>query len=193
MEDSLKVVIAEDSPASRRCLKDQLESLGYTILGVASTGSKAVDMTIELEPSFVIMDINMPEMDGITAAKAITKIKPIPIILITGHSSEEFVSKAVEAGVFAYLIKPISKKSLAPAVKLAFARFYEFRELKGELKDMKEALEARKLIERAKGILMKRCNMSEEDAFKLLQTHSQKENRKLKDIADMVVNADKLI
>jgi response regulator NasT len=200
-DDNNKVLIAEDNPTSSRCIKRQLESLGYNVIGVAKTGNEVVEMASELNPSFIVMDIDMPEMDGISAAKAITTKGPLPIILVTGHSSEELTSKdivhssdelalkATEAGVFAYLVKPVARKEFLPAIKLAFARYNEFMNLKDEMKNLQEALETRKLVERAKGILMKRCKISEEEAFKLLQTQSQKENKKLKMIAEMVVSA----
>ncbi|MEE9591826.1 MAG: response regulator, partial [Thermodesulfobacteriota bacterium] len=172
-DDDNKVLIAEDNPNSRRCIKRQLESLGYNVIGVAKTGHEVVEMASELNPSFIVMDIDMPEMDGISAAKAITTKGPLPIILVTGHSSEELTSKdivhssdelalkATEAGVFAYLVKPVARKEFLPAIKLAFARYNEFMNLKDEMKDLQEALETRKLVERAKGILMKRCKISE--------------------------------
>jgi len=135
----------------------------------------------------------MPEMDGIDAARNISARKTIPIILITGLSSDEMATKAIESGVFAYLVKPVTKKQLEPAIKLAMARYDEFKSLKVEVDDLKDAIETRKLVERAKGILMKRCNITEEDAFKLLQTHSQKENKKMREIAETIVAASKLI
>lgn len=200
-DNNIKILIAEDNPTSRKCITKQLESLGYDVIGIAKTGPEVVQMASELNPSLIVMDIDMPGMDGITAAKAISTKGPIPIILVTGHtaeeltsmdivhSSDELASKATEAGVFAYLAKPVARKELMPAIKLAFARYNEFINLHGEMQSLKEALVTRKLVERAKGILMKRCKISEEEAFKLLQTQSQKENKKLKVIAEMVVSA----
>jgi len=188
-----KVVIAEDNPTSRRCLKNQLESLGHDVIGVAKTGPEVVEMASALAPAFIVMDIAMPGMDGISAAKKITEKKSVPIIIVSGHSSDELTAGAVEAGVFAYLVKPITKKELLPAIKLAFARFNEFKNLKDEMEGLSEALETRKLVERAKGILMKRCTVSEDEAFKLLQSYSQKENKKLKDIAEMIISASSII
>lgn len=188
-----KVLIAEDNPKTRLFLKTQLELLGFDVVDAVSNGQAAVDLVDELKPDLVIMDIKMPELDGIDAAKAITAKGPMPIILITGLSSDEMASKAVEAGVFAYLVKPVTKKQLEPAIKLAMARYEEFKSLKVEVDDLKDAIETRKLVERAKGILMKRCNISEDDAFKLLQTHSQKENKKMREIADTIISASKLI
>lgn len=187
-----KVLIAEDNPKTRLFLKNQLELLGYQVEAV-SNGQAAVDMVSEVDPTLVIMDVKMPEMDGIDAAKCISSKRTVPIILITGLSSDEMATKAIESGVFAYLVKPVTKKQLEPAIKLAMARYDEFKSLKVEVDDLKDAIETRKLVERAKGILMKRCNIGEDEAFKLLQTHSQKENKKMREIAETIVNASKLI
>ncbi len=192
-EETNKVLIAEDNAKTRLFLKNQLELLGYNVVGTVTNGKAAVEKAAEVNPNLVIMDIKMPEMDGIDAAKLISSKGPVPIILITGISSDEMAAKAIEAGVFAYLVKPVTKKQLEPAIKLALARFNEFRSLKVEVNDLKDAMETRKLVERAKGILMKRCNISEEDAFKLLQTHSQKENKKMREIAEGIISASKLI
>ncbi|OGP38510.1 MAG: hypothetical protein A2X93_04275 [Deltaproteobacteria bacterium GWC2_56_8] len=192
-KENNKVLIAEDNPKTRLFLKNQLELLGYEVICAVSNGQAAVDKVAELNPNLVIMDVKMPEMDGIDAARAITARGPVPIILITGLSSDEIAIKAIEAGVFAYLVKPVTKKQLDPAIKLAMARYSEFKSLKVEVDDLKGAIETRKLVERAKGILMKRCNISEEEAFKLLQSHSQKENKKMREIADNIITASKLI
>ncbi|MFQ5736828.1 MAG: ANTAR domain-containing response regulator [Thermodesulfobacteriota bacterium] len=188
-----KVLIAEDNSKTRLFLKNQLELLDFDVVGAVPNGQAAVELVDELKPNLIIMDIKMPKMDGIDAAKAISAKGPVPIILITGLSSDEMATKAIEAGVFAYLVKPVTKKQLEPAIKLALARYKEFKSLKVEVNDLKDAIETRKLVERAKGILMKRCNISEEDAFKLLQTHSQKENKKMREIADTIISASKLI
>lgn len=187
------VVIAEDNTAARRAIKSQIESLGYDVVGSAMNGEVAVELALKLQPSLVIMDIKMPRMDGIEAARTITANSPLPIILVTGHTSEELATEAIEAGVFAYLLKPISTKDLMPAIKLALTRYSEFNELRKEVSTLKDAIEARKFIERAKGILMKRCKLDEEEAYKLMQTQSQKENRKMREIAEMVISASKLI
>ena len=192
-KENNKVLIAEDNPKTRLFLKNQLELLGYEVICAVSNGQAAVEKVAELNPNLVIMDVKMPEMDGIDAARAITAKGPVPIILITGLSSDEIAVKAIEAGVFAYLVKPVTKKQLEPAIKLAMARYSEFKSLKVEVDDLKDAIETRKLVERAKGILMKRCNISEEEAFKLLQSHSQKENKKMREIADNIITASKLI
>jgi response regulator NasT len=192
-ETPMTVVIAEDNATTRKCIKAHLEVLGYEVVGAATNGQAAVELTRELHPSLVILDIKMPRMNGLEAARAITAIEPVPIILVTGLSSDEIAAEAIEAGVFSYLVKPVTKKHLMPAIKLALARYKEFTSLKEEVKDLHEAVEARKVIERAKGILMKRCKIDEDDAYRLLQTQSQKENKKMREIAEMVVSASKLI
>lgn len=189
----MKVLIAEDNAKTRNFLKAQLELLGYETIEAVTNGEAAVERAPEYEPDLVMLDLKMPKMDGIEAAKAISGIRPVPIILITGISSEEMASKAIDAGIFSYLVKPVTKKQLVPAIKLALARYEEFTSLKVEVDDLKDAMETRKLIERAKGILMKRCDISEDEAFKLLQSHSQKENKKMKEIAETIVAASKMI
>ncbi|MEK7678786.1 MAG: response regulator [Deltaproteobacteria bacterium] len=188
-----KILIAEDNSKTRLFLKAQLELMGYTVVGVAADGASAVEMAEKLNPGLVLLDLKMPGMDGIEAAKAITSRSPIPIILLTGYSTEELTVKAIEAGVFAYLMKPVTKKQLEPAIRLALARYEEFKSLKKEVDDLREAIDTRKLVERAKGILMKRSNLSEEDAFRMLQSHSQKENKKMREIAESIISASKLI
>lgn len=188
-----KVLIAEDNAKTRLFLKNQLELLGYEVIAAVGNGKAAVELASELNPGLVILDIKMPEMDGIEAARIINSKAPIPIVLITGLSSDETASQAIEAGVFAYLVKPVTKKQLEPAIKLALKRYDEFTCLKREVSDLRDAIETRKLVERAKGILMKRCNLSEDDAFKLLQSHSQRENRKMREVAETIVSASKLI
>jgi AmiR/NasT family two-component response regulator len=191
------ILIAEDNSKTRIFLTHQLELMGYNIVGAVSNGQQAVEAAFEQNPNLIIMDIKMPEMDGIQAAKAITSKGSIPIILITGVSSDEMTAKAldsaIEAGVFAYLLKPITKKQLMAAIKLAMVRYEQFSNLRAEVSDLMDAIETRKVVERAKGVLMKKCNISEEDAFKLLQNHSQKENKRMRDIAESILSAKTLI
>ncbi len=188
-----RVLIAEDNEKTRAFLAGQLELLGYSVVGSVANGREAVELTEKLDPGLIIMDIKMPEMDGVEAAKAISAKKPVPIILITGISSSEIPEKVVDAGVFAYLLKPVTKKQLDPAIRVALSRFKEFQGLKNEVNNLKEAMETRKLIERAKGILMKRCTITEDDAFKVLQRYSQKENKKMRDVAESIISASNII
>ena len=188
-----RVLIAEDNEKTRAFLTGQLELLGHTVVGAVGDGREAVELAERLDPSLIIMDIKMPEMDGIEAARAISGRKAVPIILITGVSTNDVAARAIEAGIYAYLLKPVTKKQLDPAIRLALSRFREFQGLKSEVHDLKEAIETRKLIERAKGILMKRCTISEEDAYKVLQRYSQKENKKMREIAESIISASRII
>ncbi len=188
-----KVLIAEDNEKTRAFLTGQLELLGHSVVGSVANGREAVELAEKLDPELVIMDIKMPEMDGVEAAKAISAKKAVPIILITGVSTEDIAIHAIDAGIYAYLLKPVTKKQLDPAIKIAISRFHEFQGMKGEVIDLKEAMETRKLIERAKGILMQRCTISEDDAFKILQRYSQKENKKMSEIARSIISASELI
>ena len=188
-----KIAIIDDNDTERLILRGFIEDAGFAIVAEGTNGMEALEICRLKDPDLIIMDVKMPEMDGIDAAKAISSKGPMPIILITGLSSDEMASKAIESGVFAYLVKPVTKKQLEPAIKLAMARYNEFKSLKVEVSDLKDAIETRKMVERAKGILMKRCNISEDDAFKLLQTHSQKENKKMREIAETIISASKLL
>ena len=140
-EEAGRVLIADDNTANRKYLAAQLELLGFNVIAAAATGEEAVALYEEFKPDLVIMDIKMPTMDGIEAAKIMTNHNPVPVILITGHSSETLVDRAIESGVFAYLLKPITKKDLLPAIRLAFARFKEFTALKTEVNDLKDAID----------------------------------------------------
>jgi len=189
-----RILAVDDDERNLALLTAKLEREGYE-LDTARNGVDALQKVAVFLPDLIIMDIKMPKMDGIEAARNITRHSLIPIILITGHSSETIINRAMESGVgiFAYLLKPVTKKDLLPAIKLAFARHNEFKTLKAEVNDLRDALETRKFVERAKGILMKRLNISEDEAFKLLQAQSQKENKKLKDIAEIVITASNMI
>lgn len=188
-----KILIAEDNARTRLSLKSQLEALGFEVVGAAVNGQDAVEKALVLKPDLIIMDVKMPQMDGIEASRTITAKNPVAIILLTGLSSDDLAVRALDAGVCAYLVKPVSKNQLEPAIKLALARYEEFKSLKTEVNSLKDAIETRKLVERAKGILMKRCDIPEDEAFKLLQMHSQKENRKMREIAETIISASKLI
>lgn len=193
MKRKLRVLIADDEAIRLLSLKAQLKSLDLDTVGEASNGLEAVELARELKPDLVIMDIKMPEMDGIEAAKIITVERPVPIVLLTAYGERELAERAMEAGIFAYLIKPVSEADLLPAIMLATSRFAEFQLLRREIDDLKEALETRKLVEQAKGILMQRRRLSEADAFRLMQKQSQNENKKLVEIARAIVTADKML
>jgi response regulator NasT len=189
VKDRLRILIADDEAIRLMTLRTQLRALGFEVVAEATTGRQAVELASRCEPDLAILDIKMPELDGIAAAREITAHRPIPVILLTAYSEPELVERATEAGVFAYLVKPVSEEDLLPTILLARARFEEFRLLQLEVADLREALEARKVIERAKGILMKRLGISEAEAFRRMQVQSQKENKKLVEIARAIVTA----
>jgi len=189
VKDRLRILIADDEAIRLMTLRTQLRALGFEVVAEATTGRQAVELASRCEPDLAILDIKMPELDGIAAAREITAHRPMPVILLTAYSEPELVERATEAGVFAYLVKPVSEEDLLPTILLARARFEEFRLLQQEVADLREALEARKVIERAKGILMKRLGISEAEAFRRMQVQSQKENKKLVEIARAIVTA----
>jgi AmiR/NasT family two-component response regulator len=188
-KERLRILIADDEAIRVMTLRTQLRALGFEVVAEATNGREAVELAEQYEPDLAILDIKMPELDGISAARAIVARRPIPVVLLTAYSEPELVERATEAGVFAYLIKPVSEEDLLPTILLARARFEEFRLLRQEVSDLREALEARKVIERAKGILMKRLGISEAEAFRRMQVQSQKENKKLVEIARAIVTA----
>ncbi len=191
--DSLRVLIADDESLRVMSLKGQLESIGHKVVAEAANGKEAVNLAHELKPDLAILDIKMPEMDGIEAAQTITQERPIPIILLTAFSEKELAERAANANVAAYLMKPVSEQDLLPAIALAVSRFKEFQSLHHEVDDLRDALETRKLVERAKGILMRRLNLTEEEAFRRMQRRSQNENKKLGEIADAIITADGML
>ena len=193
MMETVRVVIADDESIRLMSLKTQLESLGLQVIGEAANGSQAVDLIMKLKPDMAILDIKMPDMDGLEAAKTIASQYPIPVILLTAYSERTLAERAIEAGVFAYLMKPVSEEDLLPTILLARSRFQEFQDLRKGMSDLKEALETRKLVERAKGILMERRNLSEAEAFRRMQIQSQNENKKLAEIAQAIIMADRML
>ncbi|WP_289058843.1 response regulator [uncultured Mesotoga sp.] len=190
MDNSLNILIAEDEYIVLRGLKETLTDLGHNVIGEAMDGETFVKLALEKDPDLLIVDINLPALSGIEAIERIGKVKLVPSIIVTGYSSEETVKRANSAGVFNYLVKPVDEKELKPAIEIAMGRFKEFMLLKKELHEQEEALEARKLIERAKGILMDRNGIKESEAMKLLQKISRDKNLKLVVVAREIIEAD---
>ena len=191
--DSLRVLIADDESIRLLSLRAQLAALGHRVVAEASTGEEAVALAVSTQPDLAILDIKMPLVDGIEAAERITQARPIPIILLTAYSEAQLVERAAQANISAYLMKPVSEEDLLPALTLALTRFKQFQALRREVVDLREALEARKVIEKAKGILMRRLDLTEEEAFRRLQRQSQESNRKLAQVAEAIVLADQLL
>lgn len=183
-------MIAEDEYVILMGLKSNLEKLGHRVIAEALDGREAVDLAIEKMPDLIIMDINIPSLDGIKAIKQINEVLTIPSIIVTGYNKKELIDRATEAGVFGYLIKPVDLEDLEPAIDIALDRFEEFKSLKMELNDTREALKARKFIERAKGILMDKFELKEPEAMKRLQKKSSDSNKKLVVVAKEIIKAD---
>ena len=191
--ETLRILIADDESIRLLSLRKQLAALGHNVVAEASTGDEAATLASSALPDLAILDIKMPVMDGIEAAEKITQARPIPIILLTAYDEAQLVERAAQANISAYLMKPVAEEDLLPAITLALARFRQFQALRQEVADLREALEARKTIERAKGILMRRLNLSEDEAFRRLQKQSQDSNRRLAQVAEAIVVADQFL
>ncbi|MGB3903508.1 MAG: response regulator [Anaerolineae bacterium] len=184
-----RVIVADDESIVRMDLREMLDSLGYLVVGEAGDGESAVHLSRELRPDIVIMDIKMPGMDGIDAGKILTEERIAPVLLLTAYSQQDLVERAKEAGVMAYIVKPFHEADLAPAIEVALRRWGEFRALEQEVEDLKEALETRKLVDRAKGILMDTQGLSEADAFRRIQKTSMDQRKPMKEVAEAIVLA----
>ncbi len=183
----MRILVAEDETIIRLDLRDLLERAGHEVAGEARDGEEAVALARELEPDLAIMDVKMPRLDGIEAAKRILDERPMPIVMLTAYDQQELVSRAVEAGVFGYLVKPFREQDLVPAIETARARHDELVAVREEADSLAEALAARKAIERAKGLLMEKEGLTENDAFDRLRRASQVSGRPLKVIAEAVI------
>jgi len=185
--DKLKILIAEDEYLVLMGIKSNLKELGHEIIAEAMNGKEAIKLAKEKKPDLIIADINMPKIDGIEAVKEINKDQVIPSIIVSGYSDDELVNKASEVGVFAYLVKPVGVEELKTAIIIAMNKFEEFKKVNEDLQNQKKALENRKYIERAKGLLMDNLGLSEPEAMKKLQNKSQEENIKLIDVAKNII------
>lgn len=184
-----RVVIADDESIIRMDLKEMLTGLGYLVVGEAGDGLSAVNLGRELKPDLVIMDIKMPDLDGIAAAKILTEERIAPVLLLTAFSQTELVDSAKEAGVVGYIVKPFRESELVPAVEIALSRFKEFRVLEKEAQNLRDTLETRKLVERAKGILMDTQELKEAEAFRKIQKLSMNTRKSMREIAEAILLA----
>jgi two-component system, response regulator PdtaR len=191
--DPLRVLIAEDEALTRTILRARLEKLGHTVVAEAENGAQAVEAARANKPDAIIMDIRMPEMDGIEAARRIVTEHPCAILFLTAFSEDALVEQAGEAGAIAYLMKPFRKEDLSPALEIAVKRFRQIQSQSKEISELKDTLETRKLIERAKGILMDRHGLKEEDAFKRIHFQARNQNKKMREIAESIITASELI
>jgi AmiR/NasT family two-component response regulator len=184
-----RIIIADDESIIRMDLREMLSNLGYLVIGEVGDGRSAVNLARELRPDLVIMDIKMPDMDGIEAAKILTEEKIAPVLLLTAYSQQELVDRARVAGVVGYLVKPFRETDLSPAIEVALARFTEFTTLEKEVGDLKKALETRKFVDRAKGILMDTQNLTEAEAFRKIQKMSMNTRKPMKEVAEAIILA----
>jgi AmiR/NasT family two-component response regulator len=183
----MRMLVAEDETIIRLDLRSLLESNGFEVVAEAHDGEEAVALARELEPDLTLMDVKMPKLDGIEAARKILEERPIPIVIVTAFGQQELVARAVEVGVFGYLVKPFQEHDIVPAIETARARFEELMAVREEATSLAEALVARKAIERAKGLLMEKESLSEADAFARLRKASQVSGRPLRVIAEAVI------
>jgi two-component system, response regulator PdtaR len=183
----IRILVAEDETIIRLDLRALLERAGFDVVAEARDGQEAVELARVHAPDLAIMDVKMPRLDGIEAARRILDERPIPIVMLTAYGQDELVHRAVEAGVFGYLVKPFREQDLLPAIQAARARHEELQALREEAESLADALAARKAIERAKGLLMKKEGLSEQDAFARLRKASQVSGRPLRVVAEAVV------
>jgi two-component system, response regulator PdtaR len=191
MMDNLRIVIADNESIIRMDLKELLEEAGHEVVGEAADGLKAVELTRKFQPDLVIMDIKMPEMDGIAAAKIISNEKLAPVLLLTAYSQKEIVEKAKDSGVLAYLVKPVKESNLFPAMEIALSRFREYMDLEQELNDLRNSLETRKILDRAKGILMDAYSLNEQEAFRRIQQYSMAKRKSIREVAESIIEVAK--
>ena len=187
--EPLRIIIADDEPIIRLDLRKTLENMGHQVVGEAGDGAKAVDLARELKPSIVILDIKMPDMDGIDAAKIISTEGIAPVLLLTAYSQKDLIDRATEAGVFNYLVKPFKEADLMPAMAIAIARYDEFMELENEVTDLENKLDTRKSVDRAKGILMDQYGLKEQEAFRRIQVQSMNTRKSMREIAEAIIIA----
>lgn len=190
---AIRILIAEDNDLVSLTLEEQLKGLGYEVVGIARTGAEAVMLASRLKPDLVIMDIRMPEMDGTEATSRIRDQTGIPVVMLTAFADKETIRRAEAAGALAYLVKPVNEQELPPVITIALARHREMQSLRNENLELQEALEARKLIERAKGILMQRLGLTERDAYERLRQRARDKRTKMKDIAQAIIEAEELL
>ena len=193
MSKSLRVVIAEDEEYMRRFLKGALTRLGHEVVGVAETGSQLVEICSSNRPDLVLTDIKMPDMDGLEAARRIYTAATVPIIVVTAHHELAFVERAAENHIAAYLVKPIKASHLGPAITIVMKRFEEFLELRKDTEDLRQALEDRKVIEKAKGVLMREAHLEENEAFRRLQKLASQKSLKLAALARMILDTAEVL
>lgn len=187
---SVRVVIAEDEAIIRLDLKETLEEEGYTVIGETGRGDQALELVRDLRPDLAILDVKMPGMDGLEVAKVIGDERICGVLVLTAFSQREIIEQARDAGALAYLVKPYQKSDLIPAIEVAIGRFRELQALSGHVDSLGEQLEARKVIDRAKGRLIDEHGMKEQDAFSFIQRTAMKERSKMREVADRILSGE---
>ena len=183
----MRILIAEDETIIRLDVRTLLEKAGHEVVAEARDGEEAVALAAEHDPDLIVMDVRMPHLDGIEAARQISNRRPVPIVMLTAYAEEDLVTRASEAGAFAYLVKPFREVDHLPALHTARARFEELSALREEAADLAEALASRKAVERAKGILMRKDGIDEAEAFRCIRAASQKTGRTTRVVADALI------
>jgi len=185
---AIRVVIAEDEAIIRMDLRETLEEEGYEVVAETGRGDEVVGLVRDLAPDLAILDVKMPGMDGLQAAGVITAEKLCAVLMLTAFSQREVIEQARDAGALAFLVKPFQRSDLVPAIEVAIGRFRELRDLTGEIDALGEQLEARKLVDRAKGLLIDQVGMSESDAFSFIQRTAMSERVRMRDVADRILD-----
>ncbi len=186
---TLRVVIADNESLIRLDIREMLEDAGHEVVGEAVNGRRAVELVRQHRPDLVLMDIKMPEMDGITAAGKIYTDKIAPVILLTAFSQPDIVEKAKDSGVMGYLVKPVQESQLFPAIEIALSRWQEMQGMEDELAKLKDSLETRKLVDRAKGIIMAVHKLGEQEAYRRMQQYAMQKRVSLKEVAQSIIRA----
>ena len=187
VDQRARIVIAEDEAIIRLDLREMLEEEGYEVVGEAGSGEVALELTQQLKPDLVILDIFMPGMDGLTAAARINEDGLSAVLILTAFSQRDLVEQATRTGAMAYLVKPFDKDDLVPAVELAMARWTEVQALAAESKNLSERLESRKLVERAKGIIMQTQGLSEQESFRFIQKLAMQRRATMREVAEQLL------
>ena len=187
---AVQVVIAEDEAVIRLDLKETLEEEGYEVVGETGRGDEAVALVRERNPDIAILDIKMPGMDGLAAAREITAERRAAVLILTAFSQRNLIEEARDAGVLSYLVKPFQKAELIPAIEVALGRFHEMKALAAQASNLEEQLEIRKIVDRAKGLLMDKQGLSENDAFSFIQKTAMRERGTMKQVAERIISGE---
>jgi two-component system, response regulator PdtaR len=191
MSQSLRVVLAEDERDTREYLQELLTRLGHQVVA-AENGKQLAELCLKLDPELVVTDIKMPDMDGITAAELVTQKKEVPVILISAHHDAELLARSGADHIMGYLIKPVKPPDVEVAISVAMARFAQFQAIRKEARDLRQALDDRKVIERAKGAVMRRLGLGEDEAFRRVRRLANDQNRKVVEIAQEILAANEV-